>query len=76
MPNSLLILCYRVTIKSLYISRSALSCCVLTGIPHEIIKHYCLPRDMSFGSPEIMNLPNEWYIVDDHDIENDEIGDE
>ena len=60
----------RTSIKNLYISRSALSCCILTGIPHQVIKHYCLPRDMTYGN-QVALVPDEWYIVD-----NDEIGDE
>ncbi|XP_076820852.1 kelch-like protein 10 [Clavelina lepadiformis] len=34
-------------IKDMDICRSALSCCIIRGLPHEIIKKYCLPRDIS-----------------------------
>ena len=30
----------------MHICRSALSCCVITGLPHAILKKYCVPRDI------------------------------
>ncbi|CAK8672311.1 unnamed protein product [Clavelina lepadiformis] len=40
------------TIKEMHICRSALSCCLITGLPHEIIKRYCVPRDLPQGLSE------------------------
>ena len=30
----------------MHICRSALSCCVITALPHDILKMYCVPRDI------------------------------
>ncbi|XP_078485792.1 kelch-like protein 10 isoform X1 [Ciona intestinalis] len=32
-------------IKDMHICRSALSCCVMSGVPYDVIKRYCVPRD-------------------------------
>ena len=36
--------------KDMHISRSGLSCCVVSGVSHEALKRLCIPRDES--SPE------------------------
>ena len=30
----------------MHICRSALSCCVVSGLPYDVIKKYCVPRDL------------------------------
>ena len=37
----------RYEIKDMHICRSALSCCVISNLPHEVIKTYCEPRETS-----------------------------
>jgi len=39
----------------MHICRSALSCCVITGLPHDILKKYCVPRDMPSPIPADLN---------------------
>lgn len=52
----------------MHICRSALSCCVISGLPHNVIKAYCEPRD---------NNTSPWdQLEDNQDDNNDERIDE
>ena len=42
----------RFPIKDMHICRSALSCCVVTGLPYDVIKKYCVPRDIATSFDE------------------------
>ena len=44
----------------MHICRSALSCCVITGLPHDILKKYCVSRDIPSTT-----IQGDWDGVDD-----------
>ena len=46
----------RNVLKDMHICRSALSCCVVEGLPHAILKKYCMPRDMPSAFSDELQL--------------------
>ena len=70
------LLTLRYPIKDMHICRSALSCCVVTGLPYDVIKKYCVPRDMpsSFdedfrgGDDSVFSERSDEITSDDEDI--------
>lgn len=62
----------------MHICRSALSCCVVSGLPHSILKKYCLPRDippsftdeLQFGEVTTLSEHSDEITSDEDEIAN------
>ena len=64
----------------MHICRSALSCCVISGLPHDVIKAYCEPRDGNSSpwdntNPEGTEQEGEESVEENVGMSNDAIFD-
>jgi len=55
---------FRYEIKDMHIFRSALSCCVISQLPYDVIKKYCVPRDVLIETEARENASSSINVED------------